>query len=638
MEKSIERIKQVLEQKRKHNIELLNNLKEKSIIVNAEKEKQKRYFINKTSTFLNKKRKNLNLIDSDIKDSYIKNNDNNSYDIMQTYEDYDDYYEDFMNNSFMSNKIFNNLNFCRPERFSLNKNKRKKLSIKNEEEFTIKKTIKPKEISYSINISFESKVKNENNTPFGFISEKKNEDIKKKDKEISFFDINNEQNTKSLFDTPNNKEKSLFSSNIQNKKENKQKEEKEINNIDKKDISNNNIKEHKEEIKLFGDIERLNSIENKDKTLFGESNNFNKEKNATSKKEEKKEEINTSGFGLYDTTPTHIPEPDNKEKEDKKESNKNENTSLFNNPEKKILLLNNEEKKEKEVKKETIILPLLALKPEQKEKEKEKEQIKEKEDKMNKTTLFENTIFTQNKMDNDNTKKTIQENENKTQLFSEGLFNNNNNSLSNPLFQKKEDNININENKEEKKEKIDISLFNNDKGNNTNNTSSMTPFFNNNNEKINEEPKSNILSSYATGSLANKSNPFLNPVTPNNSLPNIFSAKDLNTNNHSLFNNSKSFNNNQQQQFSLFNNQGTNNGNMNVSSGLRDSFNNNGQNYGLSLFNNNSHNIFGAPNNNNKNSIFNFPSSGIGIPQSVFSNGSNYGSGFSLGKNIKASE
>ena len=630
MEKSIERIKQVLEQKRKHNIELLNNLKEKSIIVNAEKEKQKRYFINKTSTFLNKKRKNLNLIESDIKDSYIKNNDNNSYDIMQTYEDYDDYYEDFMNNSFMSNKIFNNLNFCRPERFSLNKNKRKKLSIKNEEEFTIKKAIKPKEISYSINISFESKVKNENNTPLGFISEKKIEDVKKKDKEISFFDINNEPNNKSLFDTPNNKEKSLFSSNIQNKKENKQIDEKEINNIDNKAINNNN-KEHKEEIKLFGDIERLNSIENKDKTLFGESNNFNKEKNSTSKKEEKKEAIKTSGFGFNDTTPTPIPEPDNKEKEDKKESNKNENTSLFNNTEKKISLINNEEKKEKEVKKETIILPILALKPEQKEKE--KEQIKEKENKENKTTLFGNTIFPQNKMDNDNTNKTIKENENKTQLFSGGLFNNTNN-LSNPLFPKKEDNININENKVEKKEKIDISLFNNDKGNSTNNTSSMTPLFNNNNEKINEQPKSNILSSYATGSLANKSNPFLNPVTPNNSLPNIFSAKDLNTNNHSLFNDSKSFNNNQQQQFSFFNNQGTNNGNMNASSG----FNNNGQNYGLSLFNNNSHNIFGAPNNNNQNSMFNFPSSGIGIPQSVFSNGSNYGSGFSLGRNIKASE
>ena len=41
MEKSIEKIKQTLEEKRKHNIELLNKLKEKSILLNAEKEKQK---------------------------------------------------------------------------------------------------------------------------------------------------------------------------------------------------------------------------------------------------------------------------------------------------------------------------------------------------------------------------------------------------------------------------------------------------------------------------------------------------------------------------------------------------------------------------------------------------------------------
>ena len=61
MEKSIEKIKQTLEEKRKHNIELLNKLKEKSILLNTEKEKQKRYFLNKSSTFLNKKRKNSRL-------------------------------------------------------------------------------------------------------------------------------------------------------------------------------------------------------------------------------------------------------------------------------------------------------------------------------------------------------------------------------------------------------------------------------------------------------------------------------------------------------------------------------------------------------------------------------------------------
>ena len=181
MEKSIEKIKQTLEEKRKHNIELLNKLKEKSILLNAEKEKQKRYFLNKSSTFLNKKRKNSNLIESDITTSQIKNNSNISYEMINAYEDFDEYYEDFMNNSFMTNKIFNNLNFCRPERFSLNKNKKKKLLIKNEEEFTIKKTIKPKEISKSINISFQSEKKD---TTLKFILDKKNNDNDSKNYKI----------------------------------------------------------------------------------------------------------------------------------------------------------------------------------------------------------------------------------------------------------------------------------------------------------------------------------------------------------------------------------------------------------------------------------------------------------------------
>ena len=94
MEKSIEKIKQTLEEKRKHNIELLNKLKEKSILLNAEKEKQKRYFLNKSSTFLNKKRKNSNLIESDITTSQIKNNSNISYEMINAYEDFDEYYEE----------------------------------------------------------------------------------------------------------------------------------------------------------------------------------------------------------------------------------------------------------------------------------------------------------------------------------------------------------------------------------------------------------------------------------------------------------------------------------------------------------------------------------------------------------------
>ena len=610
MEKSIEKIKQTLEEKRKHNIELLNKLKEKSILLNAEKEKQKRYFLNKSSTFLNKKRKNSNLIESDITTSQIKNNSNISYEMINAYEDFDEYYEDFMNNSFMTNKIFNNLNFCRPERFSLNKNKKKKLLIKNEEEFTIKKTIKPKEISKSINISFQSEKKD---TTLKFILDKKNNDndIKKNDKEISFFDINNntkeqnEQNNTSLFKTPinninninNNNEKSLFSSNIPEKKETQ---------IKNKDI--NNTLEKKEESKLFGNIERLNSIENKDKTLFGDINNDNnnnnsKEKTPTPKKEEKKESMKTSDLGLFATTLTPTPEADNnkKEKEEKKEINKNNETiSLFNNNEKEKEKEKNKSLFNKEEKKEKIILPPLILKSEEKE---------NKENKDNKTSLFGNTNFN----------------------FSGSLFGNTN-SVNNSLFQKKEENninnthninINMKENKEEKKETINFSIFNNDNiGNNTsntntnNNTNNMSSLFNNinnNNEKINEEPKSNISASNATGSLATKNNPFLNPVVTHNNLPSFFNVKNLNTNT----NNPSSFNNNQPQQNfqgSIFNSNNQNNGSP-FSSGT---------------------NIFGAPiNNNNQKSLFSFPmNSGIGTGQGLFSNGNNFGSGFSLGKNI----
>ena len=611
MEKSIEKIKQTLEEKRKHNIELLNKLKEKSILLNAEKEKQKRYFLNKSSTFLNKKRKNSNLIESDITTSQIKNNSNISYEMINAYEDYDEYYEDFMNNSFMTNKIFNNLNFCRPERFSLNKNKKKKLLIKNEEEFTIKKTIKPKEISKSINISFQSEKKD---TTLKFILDQKNNDndIKKNDKEISFFDINNntkeqnEQNNTSLFKTPinninninNNNEKSLFSSNIPEKKETQ---------IKNKDI--NNTLEKKEESKLFGNIERLNSIENKDKTLFGDINNDNnnnnsKEKTPTPKKEEKKESMKTSDLGLFATTLTPTPEADNnkKEKEEKKEINKNNETiSLFNNNEKEKEKEKNKSLFNKEEKKEKIILPPLILKSEEKE---------NKENKDNKTSLFGNTNFN----------------------FSGSLFGNTN-TVNNSLFQRGEENninnthnfnINMKENKEEKKETINFSIFNNgnignntsntNTNNNTNNMSSLFNSINNNTEKINEEPKSNISASNATGSLATKNNPFLNPVVTHNNLPSFFNVKNLNTNT----NNPISFNINQPQQ----NFQGS-------------IFNSNNQNNG-SPFSSDT-NIFGAPiNNNNQKSLFSFPmNSGIGTGKGLFSNGNNFGSGFSLGKNIK---
>ena len=141
MEKSLEKIKQELERKRKHNNELLQSLKQKSIIFNAEKEKQKKYFSNKTSTFLNKKRKPSNsIINIDN-----NNNINSSYDMINSFnDDYDEYYEDFMNNSIISNRTFNNLNFCRPERFFLKKTKKDyKLYKRNVQELTIEKQKKP---------------------------------------------------------------------------------------------------------------------------------------------------------------------------------------------------------------------------------------------------------------------------------------------------------------------------------------------------------------------------------------------------------------------------------------------------------------------------------------------------------------
>ena len=602
MEKSIEKIKQALEQKRKHNFELLNNLKEKSIILNAEKEKQKRFFLNKTSTFLNKKRKKSDPID--INDISAKNNDN-SYELINKYEDYDDYYDDFMNNSFMSNKIFNNLNFCRPERFSLYKNKKKKLSIKNEEEFTIKKTIKPKEISSRINISFESKVKNTNDN-LGFIAEKKNNETKKNDKELSFFDINKESNNnkstpQGLFgtNTPGNNETSLFSSNINDKDK-------------EKNINNNKKEEKKEQINLFGNIDRLNSIENKDKTLFGETNLFNKEKISTPKKEEnkeKKETIKPNNLGLFDTTPT--PEGDTKKEEGKSIFNKDNKMSLFDN----------KEKKEEKVEKEKITLPKLTLKEEEKKEEKNEIKI-DKENKEVKNTLFGNSSLFSNNTDKDNNN-----NENKSPLFSGSLFGNNNTNTNISLFDKKEENIN--EKKEEKKETINFGLFNNNMQSSTNTSTSL---FNNNENKVNnisEQPKLNISIADAAGSLAKKGNPFLNPGS-NTQLPTVFRVKDLsNNNNNSLFNN------NEQQNSGLFNNgfmnnQGMNPGNMSVSPqfGARSIFNDNNQNNGPSLFgSNNNGSIFG--NNNNTQSLFNFPqNSGIGSGQGIFSNGS----GFSLGK------
>ena len=615
MEKSIEKIKLELEQKRKHNTELLQTLKQKSIIYNAEKEKQKRYFLNKTSSFLNKKRKAPNSINTEINS---QNEDNTSYDIIHSYEDYDDYYEDFMNNSILSNKTFNNLNFCRPERFSFYK-KEKKISIKNEQGFTINKTIKkmPSEIHKNEGITFIS-TKKENKNQLGIFSDNKNNN-KDKDKNISFFDTNkdkedNNKKESNLFETQlpfiktstNTNEKILFSSNINpnNKKEENKEIKKEENNKEKKEESKN----------LFGNIERFNQTEDKKTTLFGNStpNKNNKEKEETPKtpkKEEKKETISTNLFGANLTPKKEIKIEEKKEMNDKE--NKKEEIKVVNKTPLSITAPPFVLKEKKENNKLSTI------------KEENETNIEEKENKENKETnkpLFGNITFQVNENSN-NTENKGSLFGNSSSLFgnSSSLFgntketNNNNNLFNNNA--KKEDNIN------EKKEKTNTGLFSHD---NNDNTKSLPVLIEkkSNSEIEKGEIKSSITSN-ARGSLAVESNPFLSSIS-NHTIPNVFSANNLinnnnkneiNTPNEPMFkvgnNNTNLFgtDNNQQKSFFSDNNQAMGGGmDMSPKNGPKNLFGNNPTN-SSSLFGNNidqnNLNIFGAPKNPNTNSLFN---------------------------------
>ena len=635
--------------------------------------------------YLNRKRKLSN--SNNINENNIQNEDT-SYELIHSYEDYDDYYEDFMNNSMINNRTFNNLNFCRPERFSF-KNKKKKYSIKSEQGFTIAKTIKPKEIYKNINFSFESSIKKDNNK-LELFSNAKN-DVKEKDKEIGFFEndnnINNNTTNKSnvplfaninMSNNNNSNDKILFSSNIPYKNNEKNEIEKETLNIDNinKDKDNNNDK--KEQGSLFGNIDRLNNLnnsENKQPSLFGNPSQPINEKEKeiekkleTPKKEEKKENEEKKeeepkkeviGKGLFDVTPTPTPEPEEKPEEKKETINNNEDNKK-ESQENKTLFDTKETKEE-------IILPIL----------KEKEVVKEeKEDITQSKESNENTrpLFGTLKWNNNNNEDKDKDKENKNPLFSgnNSLFGNKSDNNSISLFGKKEDNNN-NEMKEEKKETISFG-FNQTKNDNNNNP---LPLFGNNgnndnkdnkvSSNINEAPQSNI--SLNTGSLVTKNNPFLNS-NPSSNVPNVFSLNAINNNNKNnppsneplfkvgsnantntfnLFNNNDNnnsiFGNNQQQKpVSIFGNPGMNDGNMNVSPnlGARSIFNNNNNPNNPSLFgstnNTNNFNVFGAPqssgslfNNNNNNSLFP-TNSGIGFGPGLFSGGSNGGFTFSMGK------
>ena len=642
MEKSLEKIKQELERKRKHNNELLQSLKQKSIIYNAEKEKQKKYFSNKTSTFLNKKRKPSNSIIN------IDNNNNNnySYDMINSFnDDYDEYYDDFMNNSMISNRTFNNLNFCRPERFFLQKAKKDyKLYKRNVQELTIEKQKKPDNIiEKNNNFFFQSSVKTINNSNnskmqsgFGIFSENKNE-IKNQDKEkeISYFDGNNKtENSDKNINETNNKgglfghklpitinEKSLFSSNIPFN-----------NNDDKKEKLEFKDKEKNEEkiepTNLFGNIDRINNTDNKNMTLFGTPNKPNTEKEKesdktpeTPKKEEKKEKTFTPKLESKPEEKKEVEQDDNK---DNKEPIKLFDETPTPNPNP---LFDIKEKKEK------IKLPPLTIKEEENEQITEEKENKESNNK----PLFGNLLY---KPENSNDKDKNQDakKENTGSLFSgTGLFgdkkednktlfginNKDNNNTNTSLF----GNLTQTNNNKDQKETLRFTLFNNNNNNpnlnNGNDNKTPSLFGNSNKEEIkvktNEEPKSTIPSN-ATGSLVTKTNPFLN-ATPSKTIPNVFNATSLFNNNekpnndNNLFkvgnnnNNGQSLFNNNEQKPSLFNNQGMSIGGMDMSPklGPRNLFNNTPNGNGGSLFSSSNNtgklNIFGAP--VNTNSLFN---------------------------------
>ena len=659
MDKFLEKIKEELESKRKYNLELLNKLKEESIFYKIEKEKQKYYSLKKSSTFLNKKRKlsNSNIIYNN------KQNDDNSLDNIYSDEDHnnDDYNEDFMNNSIKTKKPFNNLNFCRPERFSY-KNKKKKLSVQKEQQFTIKKISKPKIVSKESNLSF-SRSFSKDNAQLGFLSVNKNNIIKDdntdtnnknndinnnikydninfikkndninisqsgninnmveriKDEEVAFFNDNNsihgsmnvpqiinnkEIKTGGLFgqSIPINNEITLFSSNIKDNKDNT------------KEKGNELKDEKKGAINLFGNIDRLNKTEDKDlPTLFGHNIEKEKEKKLeTPKKETAKEKINIS---LFDSKPS--PKPNEKIVEKNLFNNINDNKDKEN-----LTLFPKEPIKPNIELKEKINLPKLEPITE------EKDEItnKNKENNDNNKSLFGDTPFKK--------EETYKKKDSNNSLFLDSnLF-----SGDKKVFEKKE----------EKNETINTGLFNNINTMNNNNINKNSLFQDNtgNKDDIKQQIPSNLTS--GSGSLVNDSNPFLKASNALN-VKSVFSVDNLNNNNkpnQSLFmtrnnNNSSLFNNNEQKSM-LFNNKGfgMNNGDMNFLPKLisKDTFNDNNQNNNNpTLFNSGNQsqtNLFGAPY-----SLFNnnsgFPTNSGGL----FGQGSNLMNGtggFSLGKSFK---
>lgn len=692
MEKCLEKIKNEIELKRKHNEETLRLLKQKSILYNAQKEKQKNFFLSRASTFLGKKRKLSN--DSDD----IKNNDNEISNDLNNYTDYDEYIDDFMNSSFMSTRTFTNLNFCRPERFSY-KNKKKKFLIKSEEKFTINKTIKPKEIKKSEISSFTlaNSTKKNDNIQSGFAPGFMSKGIVNENKTEDLFDIKDKDNNKTgvLFgsdftnisnnDISSNKSKdninskSLFTSNI---KDEDKKEEKEIDKSDNKASDN----EEKKGGGLFGNIDRIKDNEENKPVLFGSKENKSPEKNQKiPEKIENLQKTSLFNFGANDKDT------------EKEEKNKNsENKSLFSSTSSNNLFgdqfKNQEEKAESnkdDIKKESenkeaakSLFGEKLFKFSEKEEEKEKlnlsniKELKEKEDTKEsekksepkeKISLFGNI-----------TEKPKEKSEKTFSLF--GNIQTGNNINSNAEQEKKAELPILNEKKDDDKQKQNFGLFNtinsdnkitnifssneninqlgakNDEEKNKNNIKENNPINDNNNEDKNLK---DIINN-GKGTLVNNNNPFLNPEK-HNPLPDYFSVKNLtpkkindsnNTNASSIFNSLSNANNNifianNQNKPFFFEANATSTNRMDMSP----------QQKGRSLFINNppgNNSLFGIGNsgnsqfnnifNNNPNSLFNNNNSGFaGGSGNLFtnqnngffsSNGNNnaFSLGFSMGK------
>ena len=695
MEKCLEKIKNEIELKRKHNEETLRLLKQKSILYNAQKEKQKNFFLNRTSTFLGKKRKLSN--DSDD----IKNNDNEISNDLNNYADYDEYIDDFMNSSFMSTRTFTNLNFCRPERFSY-KNKKKKLLIKSEEKFTINKTIKPKEIKKSeiSGFTLTNNIKKNNNIQSGFTSDFMNKSIANENKTEDLFDIKDKDNNKktgglfssdSIYISDNNissnnskdniNTKSLFTSNM---KDEDKKEEKEIGKNDNKDSNN----EEKKGLGLFGDINRIKDNEENKPVLFGTKENKSPEKKQKiPEKVENSQKTSLFNFGANDKD--NEKEEKNKNNEIKSLFSSTSSNNLFGEQfktqEKKAESNKDDIKKEsenKEVAKSLFGEGLFKFSEKKEEKNEEKEklnlsnikELKEKEDKKEsekksepkeKISLFGNI-----------TEISKEKSEKPFSLF--GNVQTGSNINSNAEQEKKAELPILNEKKDVDEQKPNFGIFNsvnsdnktssifnsnenisplgakNDEEKNKNNIKENNPINANNNEDKNLK---DIINN-GKGTLVNNNNPFLNPEK-HNPLPNYFSAKNLtpkkvndsNNTNASIFNsvpntNNSIFNTNNQNKPFFFEANATSTNRMDMSP----------QQKGRNLFTNNppaNNSLFGTGNSgnsqfnnifNNSNSLFNNNNSGFaGGSGSLFTNQNNgffsnlgnnngFSLGFSMGK------